>query len=66
MACLIELHNAEVWWDFRRKACGVVLTEDPLIFICGSSLSVHGSAVIGPRLFRLLVVKPVIGARGGL
>jgi hypothetical protein len=49
---------------YARKACGVVLSEDPLIFICGGSLSVHGSAVIGPRLFRLLVVK-LIGARGG-
>jgi hypothetical protein len=41
----------------------MVLTEDPLIFICGGSLSVHGSALIGPRLFRLLVVK-LIDARG--
>jgi len=41
----------------------MVLTEDPPFLMCGGSLSVHGSAAICPRLFRLLVDQ-LIGARG--
>jgi hypothetical protein len=50
--------------SLRKAGKPWVMTEDPPFLMCGGSLSVHGSAAIGPRFFRLLVDQ-LIGARGG-